>query len=109
MSATTDTHAAPAAHVHEHPSDQYYFKIFALLFGLTGIEVLTYFVDMGPLTFPVLMILMVVKFFMVLLFFMHLKFDAAMGAKIFGRLFYTGLVLALAVYIAALACFHFFV
>ena len=47
---------------------------------------------------------MSVKFWLVVQFFMHLKFDA----KIFGRLFWTGLLLTLGVYAAALATFQVF-
>ena len=47
---------------------------------------------------------MVVKFFIVVSYFMHLKFDN----RIFSFLFYLGLFLAVFVYIAALATFHFF-
>ena len=54
---------------------------------------------------PSLMIMMVVKFVMVVSYFMHLKFDS----KIFSVLFYTGLGLALFVYIVALATFKFFI
>jgi cytochrome c oxidase subunit 4 len=62
-------------------------------------------VDFGPLFMPSLMIMMVVKFVMVVSYFMHLKFDS----KIFSFLFYTGLGLALFVYIVALATFKFFI
>ena len=47
---------------------------------------------------------MVVKFFTVVSYFMHLKFDN----KIFSFMFYLGLILAVGVYCAALATFHFF-
>ena len=47
---------------------------------------------------------MAVKFLLVVLFFMHLKFDA----KIFGRLFWAGFFLAVSVYAAALTTFKFF-
>ena len=47
---------------------------------------------------------MAVKFWLVVQFFMHLKFDA----KIFGRLFWTGLLLAAFVYVGALATFQVF-
>jgi cytochrome c oxidase subunit 4 len=48
---------------------------------------------------------MVVKFVMVVSYFMHLKFDN----KIFSFLFYVGLALALFCYIVALATFKFFI
>ncbi|MEY4606749.1 MAG: hypothetical protein RLY45_1509, partial [Actinomycetota bacterium] len=52
----------------------------------------------------VLILLMLVKFFMILLWFMHLKFDS----KIFSLMFYIGLVLAVGCYMVALLTFRFF-
>jgi cytochrome c oxidase subunit 4 len=49
--------------------------------------------------------MMVAKFFIVVSYFMHLKFDK----KIFSFLFYAGLFLAIGVYVAFLATFHFFI
>jgi cytochrome c oxidase subunit 4 len=46
---------------------------------------------------------MAVKFFTILYIFMHLKFDK----PILTRIFYSGLLLALFVYIAMLATFRF--
>jgi cytochrome c oxidase subunit 4 len=83
--------------------DSQYVVIAAILAGLTAIEVSTYYVDFGPLFYPVLIILMVIKFILVVSYFMHLKFDS----KIFSWMFYSGLILALFVYAAALATFHF--
>jgi cytochrome c oxidase subunit 4 len=54
---------------------------------------------------PALLIMMVVKFVMVVSYFMHLKFDN----KLFSFLFYVGLGLALFVYFVALATFKFFI
>jgi cytochrome c oxidase subunit 4 len=91
---------------HEHGmSDAGYIKIALILAAITALEVSTYYVDFGPLFMPSLMIMMVVKFVMVVSYFMHLKFDS----KIFSFLFYTGLGLALFVYIVALATFKFFI
>jgi cytochrome c oxidase subunit 4 len=53
---------------------------------------------------PALLIMMAIKFIMVVSLFMHLKFDN----KIFSWLFYSGLILAVLVYCAFLACFQFF-
>ena len=86
-------------------SDAGYIKIAIILAAITALEVSTYYVDFGPLFMPSLLIMMVVKFVMVVSYFMHLKFDS----KIFGFLFYTGLGLALFVYITALATFKFFI
>ncbi len=98
MSTATDTH--------EHGmSDAGYVKIAIILAAITALEVSTYYVDFGPLFMPALLTMMVVKFVMVVSYFMHLKFDS----KIFSFLFYVGLGLALFVYITALATFKFFI
>ena len=90
---------------HEHGmSDAGYIKIALILAAITALEVSTYYVDFGPLFMPSLMIMMVIKFVMVVSYFMHLKFDN----KLFSYLFYTGLILALAVYVGALSTFKFF-
>ena len=100
MSTSTEQHEQ------EHGmSDAGYIKIALILAAITALEVSTYYVDFGPLFMPSLMIMMVVKFVMVVSYFMHLKFDS----KIFSFLFYTGLGLALFVYITALATFKFFI
>ena len=102
MTTATETHEE----AHEHGmSDAGYIKIAVILALITALEVSTYYVDFGPLFMPSLLIMMVVKFVMVVSYFMHLKFDS----KIFSFLFYTGLGLALFVYIAALATFKFFI
>jgi cytochrome c oxidase subunit 4 len=93
----------PEAGEHEHPSDITYIWVAVWLALLTAIEVSTYAIDFGGLHVPVLIVLMAVKFGFVVAFFMHLKFDS----KLFRRLFITGLVTALAVYLAALTMFHF--
>lgn len=85
-------------------TDAGYIKIAIILALITGLEVSTYYVDFGPLFMPSLIIMMVVKFVMVVSYFMHLKFDS----KIFSFLFYVGLGLAIFVYVTALATFKFF-
>ncbi len=102
MTTETETHED----THEHGmSDAGYIKIAVILALITALEVSTYYVDFGPLFMPALLIMMVVKFVMVVSYFMHLKFDS----KMFSFLFYTGLGLALFVYITALATFKFFI
>ena len=102
MSAATEQHTES----HDHGlSDAGYIKIALILAALTALEVATYFVDFGPFFMPVLLVLMCVKFFIVVSYFMHLKFDN----KIFSFLFYVGLALALFCYIVALATFKFFI
>jgi cytochrome c oxidase subunit 4 len=91
-------------HDTKHPTDVFYVKIALTLGALTALEVSTYYVDFGVIFLPLLLTVMIIKFTMVVLFFMHLRFDA----KIFGRLFWAGAILAVAVYTGALATFHFF-
>jgi cytochrome c oxidase subunit 4 len=101
MSTATESHED----THEHGmSDAGYIKIALILAAITALEVSTYYVDFGPLFLPSLIIMMVVKFFMVVSYFMHLKFDN----KLFSLMFYIGLGLALFVYFTALATFKFF-
>jgi len=97
---TTETHSTP-----EHGmSNAGYVRIAAILAAITGLEVATYYVDLGALFLPALLIMMAVKFIIVVSYFMHLKFDN----KLFSWVFYAGLILALIVYSIFLATFHFF-
>ena len=91
-------------HDEKHFSDGQYVIVALILAALTALEVSTYFIDFGALMMPVLLVLMVIKFFTVVAYFMHLKFDS----KLFSALFYTGLFMAVAVYCGALATFKFF-
>ena len=109
MSTATEhahnTEADHGEHGESHgASDKQYIVIALILAALTAIEVSTYYVDFGPLFMPTLLVLMVVKFVIVVSYFMHLKFDN----KLFSWLFYSGLFLAIAVYVGALATFKFF-
>ena len=100
-----NTTQATESHDTEHGlSTAGYVRIALILAAITGLEVSTYYVDFGPLFMPALMVMMVIKFVMVVSYFMHLKFDN----KMFSWLFYSGLVLAVGVYCAALATFKFF-
>jgi cytochrome c oxidase subunit 4 len=98
-----DAHATHEDAHAPHP-DVFYIKIALFLAVLTALETSTYWVDFGPFFLPALLGMMTVKFFTVVLFFMHLKEDA----KVFGMLFYMGLGLAVAIYVVMLLCFRFF-
>ena len=93
---------------HDHPSDWAYVKIALALAVVTAIEVFTYFrsvLDWGAFLVPSLMVMMVVKFYLVATWFMHLRFDS----KLFGRMFTSGLILAVGVYVVTLTVFEFWV
>ena len=103
--ATTHEETTENSEVEQYGlSDKQYIVIALILAALTAIEVSTYYVDFGPFFMPVLLILMVIKFVIVVSYFMHLKFDN----KIFSYLFYAGLLLAIVVYCGFLATFKFF-
>jgi cytochrome c oxidase subunit 4 len=105
--ARADEHAAQTEDEgHAHPSDRSYVGIAVVLAVLTALEVATYYVEeqLGGLLVPALMVMMVVKFALVVAWFMHLRFDS----NLFTRVFVSGLVLAVSVYAAALLTFRFF-
>ena len=106
LESVLDPGALPIDESHNsgHMSDLGYVKIALVLAFITGLEVTITYIDIGPIFLAVLLILMAIKFFTVVAYFMHLKFDN----RIFTWLFYTGLFLAIGVYCTALATFHFF-
>jgi len=89
---------------HHGATDRQYIIIAVVLALITAMEVTISYIDIGPIFLPTLLILMVIKFLTVVSYFMHLKFDR----RIFSFMFYTGLILAVSVYAAALSTFHFF-
>ncbi len=91
----------PDTHEHAHPGPGEYIKIALILAVVTAIEVAAYYLkglSDGVLSVA-LLVMMAIKFALVGLWFMHLRFDS----KLFRRLFVTGIVLAAAVYILAMA------
>ena len=100
-----ETHGADDLHHHEI-SDKTYVLIALLLAVLTAMEVAVTEISSVPdgLLIPALLIMMVIKFFIVVSYFMHLKHDSALFK--FG--FYVGLGGAIVLYSVMLATFHFF-
>lgn len=95
--------------VKDYSRDKVYVLTALVLGVITLVEVFTYAFPDFPiwaddLIIPVLMILMAVKFFIIAYIFMHLKFDK----PILTWVFYMGLVLAVAVYLAVLCAFRIF-
>ena len=99
--------AATEHHGHgAHWTDAQYVLLALFLAVVTGLEIYASYADwLGSFLVPSLLIMMLVKFVAVVLFFMHLRFDS----KLFSVLFYSGLGLALMVYLGALLTFEFFV
>jgi cytochrome c oxidase subunit 4 len=95
--------SAATTHEHEHPGPAEYVKVATIRAVVTAIEVGFYYITGLPdaALSASLLVMMVVKFAMVALWFMHLKFDS----RLFRRLFITGIVLALAIYTIVLLTF----
>jgi cytochrome c oxidase subunit IV len=90
---------------HQHgATDKQYIIIAVVLAVITALEVTLSYLDVGWIFIPALILMMIAKFVIVVSFFMHLRFDH----RLFSFLFYLGIFLAVTVYAAALATFHFF-
>jgi len=93
-----DGHLEPGAHA--HPSAAAYLKIGAILVVVTSIEVALYYVGMSETVLVVTMMpLSWLKFILVVLWFMHLRFDN----PFFRQLFFAGLALAIVIFTVAMA------
>jgi cytochrome c oxidase subunit 4 len=90
---------------HAHPSDLDYVKVALFLAVITGAEVAMSYIDMPMAIYLTgLLAMMTVKFAVVVLWFMHLRFDN----RLFRRMFVSGIVLAAAVYAAAMVSMQLF-
>ena len=88
---------------HDHPGEAQYIKIALILAVITGIEVVfSYWDAVEGILAPSLIFMSIVKFIMVVAFFMHLRFDS----RLFRRLFVAGIGLAIFCYTAVLTTFH---
>lgn len=95
--------AIPAERHRAHPGPGEYVKIAAILAAITLVEVAVYYIPSltGALT-PILIVLSAVKFAMVVLWFMHLKFDSMLFSYLFvGGLGIAGLVLIALIFLFA--------
>lgn len=103
-----DSPVHPGEHHTHGPTDGFYFKVFWALVIITALEVSTYWWEewfgstAHDVAVPLLIVMMVVKFAMVALFFMHLRFDSPM----LKRIFYFGLAVAIIVYTVALSAMN---
>jgi cytochrome c oxidase subunit 4 len=85
---------------HEHPDALGYIKIGLALVIITSVEVALYYFDLDhTLLVILLMIFSALKFGLVVLWFMHLRFDNSL----FTQLFVGGMVLTFAIFAVALA------
>jgi cytochrome c oxidase subunit 4 len=90
---------------HAHPGPRVYIGVALYLAAATAAEIGLYYLKMPHgLFIGLLMFFMIIKFTLVVAYFMHLKFDA----KIFRRFMVTGIILAIAVYMIVLLTFGLF-
>jgi cytochrome c oxidase subunit 4 len=98
--------APPAArHAGSHPSAREYVRIGLILAVLTGLEVTASYLDVsGAILIPTLYVLSIIKFLLVVMWFMHLKFDD----RRYARFFVMGLAGAATLYLIVLISFRVF-
>lgn len=96
-------HAPHADHVHEHPSWKQYKWVALWLTVITVFEVWIYYTPFKdtPYYVPLLLVLSATKFTIVVLFYMHLKYDH----KLFKALFTGPLIIAVCTLLALMALF----
>ena len=100
------TDRAHADHVHEHPSWKQYKWVALWLTLITVVEVWAYYIPsfVASRTFvPALLLMSAVKFTVVVMFYMHLKYDH----KLFKALFVGPLVIAICTLIALVYLFRY--
>ena len=98
MSEIKDAHSDG----HAHPGAKEYLGIAVVLTVITAIEVAVFYVPaMKPIIVPTLLILSAIKFGLVVMFYMHLKFDH----KLFSWLFVLPMTLAIFVILALMKLF----
>ena len=95
----------PAPH-HAPPPVRTYLLIAAVLAVITAVEISVFYVTwLVRFLVPILIVLSAAKFALVVMFFMHLRFDS----RVFSGLFVGPLVLAVSIVLALMALFGAFV
>ena len=93
------------AHGTAHPSPKEYVRIGLILFVLTALEITASYTHVsGGILIPTLFVLAIVKFALVVMWFMHLKFDD----RRYSRFFLMGLAGAFTLYLIVLLLFRVF-
>jgi len=85
-----------------HASARFYWMIGGILGVLTAMEVAAFYMELGAFEAPFLIVLSAAKFALVVMFFMHLKFDS----KVFTGVFMAGMVLATFMITALVVLYH---
>jgi cytochrome c oxidase subunit IV len=97
MSSDVSAHAAGGGHAAghdahgDHPTTGFYWMIGIILAVLTFVEVAVYYIEaFEPVEVPLLVVLSTAKVILVMMYFMHLKFDS----RVFTWVLLAGVVLA---------------
>ena len=99
---TEHHHPAHGSEEHPHPGAKEYLGIAVILTVITAVEVAVYYVPaMRPMLVPVLLVLSALKFSLVAMFYMHLKFDH----RLFSWLFVVPMIMMSLIVIALLRLF----
>ena len=107
---TKDESTGPVVEVSEHeggtkhdpPGEKQYIMVALVLAAITAVEVaFSYMEAVEGILAPSLILMSIVKFFIVVAWFMHLRFDS----RLFRRLFVAGIALAIFCYTAMLTTF----
>jgi cytochrome c oxidase subunit IV len=86
-----------------HASPAFYWAIGGILTVITAVEVAIFYIPfLDPVLVPSLLVLSAGKFLLVVMFFMHLKFDH----RIFTGVFLSGMVLAMFMTVALVVLYH---
>jgi cytochrome c oxidase subunit 4 len=97
---------ADGGHARSHPSPKVYVRIGVILAVLTALEVAASYTGVsGSILIPTLFVLAVIKFALVVLWFMHLKFDD----RRYARFFVMGLSGAATLYLIVLISLRIFI
>lgn len=84
-------------HGEEHVSDRTYLAVAGILAVLTALEVMVFYVPaLEPVLVPILVVMMVGKFVLVAMFFMHLKYDSPVLTGIFTGALTVSVIIVLA-------------
>jgi cytochrome c oxidase subunit 4 len=102
-------HAEPAdpagSHAGRHPSPKEYIRIAIILALITAAEVAIYYIEGArEYLIPMLFLFAIIKFSLVVMWFMHLRFDS----RTYARFFVMGLAGAVTLYLVVLMTFKVF-
>jgi len=97
--------AVRSPHAGRHPSPKEYVRIALILAAITAAEVAIYYIEgVQEFLVPLLFLFSIIKFTLVVMWFMHLKFDS----RLYARFFLMGLAGAVTLYLVVLLIFKVF-